>query len=405
MTTTTPARVAGTRADVEACVLGDVDLVAALGAAGVPSVAVVGREDPAAFSRFVRGRIEPLDHWREPAALVDRLLTWSAGQSRSPVLYYQTDGDLLMVSRYRFELAAGFRFVLADAGLVESLVDKAAFARLAARLGLRVPASCELPARGSPASACELGFPLVLKPLSRQGLGRLEPHAKALLVDSPRQLDELWPRVVAADVDVLAQQLVPGPETRVESYHAYVDQAGEVAGEFTGIKVRTYPPTFGHSTALRTSDAPDVMARGRADLAALGLRGVVKVDYKRDPEDDLWLLEVNPRFTLWHHLGAAAGVNLAALVHADLTGRPRPAPARARAGVGWCHPWEDRWAAAAAGIGRGQWARETLHCAARTGADLRDPLPFVRGMVWPRMWRPVRERVARRRRPAGERSR
>jgi predicted ATP-grasp superfamily ATP-dependent carboligase len=47
-------------------------------------------------------------------------------------------------------------------------------------------------------------------------------------------------------------------------------------------------------------------------------------------------LEINPRFTLWHHAGAVAGVNIPALVYADLTGTPRPATARAKAGVRRC---------------------------------------------------------------------
>src|SRR5215470_19812901 len=40
------------------------------------------------------------------------------------------------------------------------------------------------------------------------------------------------------------------------------------------------------------------------------LTGVAKPDFKRAPDGRLLLLEINPRFNLWHHLGAVAGVNL-----------------------------------------------------------------------------------------------
>jgi len=129
---------------------------------------------------------------------------------------------------------------------------------------------------------------------------------------------------VALGQDVLAQELVPGPETRIESYHVYVDRSGTIAGEFTGRKIRTLPATCGHSTALEISDAADVRAEGRALAEKLDLRGVAKFDFKRGPDGRLHLLEINPRFNLWHHLGAAAGVNLPAMVYADLTGLPRP---------------------------------------------------------------------------------
>ena len=39
------------------------------------------------------------------------------------------------------------------------------------------------------------------------------------------------------------------------SYHVYVDERGEILGEFTGQKLRTYPREYGDSTALEiTSD-------------------------------------------------------------------------------------------------------------------------------------------------------
>jgi hypothetical protein len=63
------------------------------------------------------------------------------------------------------------------------------------------------------------------------------------------------------------------------------------------------------------------------------LTGGAKLDFKSAPDGRLLLLEINPRFNLWHHLGAVAGVNLPALVYADLVGLPRPATRPARAGA------------------------------------------------------------------------
>ena len=66
-------------------------------------------------------------------------------------------------------------------------------------------------------------------------------------------------------------------------------------------------------------------------VARLGFRGVIKLDFKEDERDGcLYLLEANPRFNLWHHPGAIAGVNLPALVYSDLVspGSARPAELR-----------------------------------------------------------------------------
>src|SRR5439155_18200364 len=158
------------------------------------------------------------------------------------------------------------RFVIPEARLVEDLVDKARFQELAARLGLPVPPARALfPAQGPPPVQLDLEPPLILKPLTRRP-DRWEPvvgNGKAIRLESAEALHDLWPRLAKAGMTVMAQALIPGPETRMESYHVYVDQAGKVAAEFTGRKIRTRPATFGDSTALEITDAPDVAQLGR----------------------------------------------------------------------------------------------------------------------------------------------
>lgn len=369
------------------CVLGDVDLVRALGLAGLSSVVMALADDPVRFSRHVAGTLRWFDHWTQADAFVDELLTWAGTQPEPPVLIPQTDGDLLLVSRHRERLAGRFRFRIPSTDLVEDLLDKGRFQRLAERLGLAVPRGCTVSA-GAGAKAVEgLRFPMVVKPLSRRDLAGLEGGGKAVLVSDQAQLSALWPKIAVAGVDVLAQELVPGPETQVESWHAYVDEAGEVAGEFCGSKIRTWPTSFGHSTALRVTDVVDVRREGRQLVERLGVRGLVKVDWKRDPTGALQLLEVNPRATLWLHPGAVAGVNLAALQYADLTGGPRPAVGPLRPGVTWCAVPDDRLAARAMGVPAVAWCVEVLRCQARSGADWADPAPLLRGQLGPALVR------------------
>jgi predicted ATP-grasp superfamily ATP-dependent carboligase len=129
---------------------------------------------------------------------------------------------------------------------------------------------------------------------------------------------------------VIAQEIVPGPESRIESYHVHVDAGGTVRAEFTGRKVRTHPAAMGHSTALTTTDEPDVRRLGRELTERVAHRGVAEFDFKRDPDARRWLLEVNPRFSLWHHVGAAAGVNIPESVWRELL-RARAPPASGRA--------------------------------------------------------------------------
>ena len=368
-----------------ACVMGDIDLVRSLGLAGIPC-AVVARPGAAPrFSRFTRAVLEWADAWTRPEALVATLVRFAAAQPEPPTLFYQEDRELLLVSRHRDQLAPVFRFVAPDPSLVEALVDKAQFQLLAARLGLPVPPARQLrPGDQTAAAALDLRFPIVLKPLTRR-TDQWEPlggSGKALQVQNPAELSRLWPRLAAANLELLAQELIPGPETRIESCHVYVDGDGEIVASFTGQKIRTWPRHYGHSTALTITDAPDVAALGRELVSQLQLRGVAKFDFKRGPDGTLYLLEVNPRFTLWHYPGAVAGVNIPALVHGDLVGLPRPAIPRARAGVTWCKVWSDVAAARESGVPLWKWMPWALRCEAKRAVAWDDPLPLLVAGVW-----------------------
>lgn len=376
-----------------AVALGDMDMVGPLGMAGIP-VAVVAPEASSAFhSRHVRGGIRWPDYRTDQDGLIRRMLDLAAAQPAPPVLYYGADTTLGMVSRNRERLSRAFRFVIADADLVDDLTDKARFQALAWKLDLPVPRAVRLdPSPGIPRPELELDFPFIVKPLTFGCAWNREASGggKARRIDDAGMLDRLWPVWAADGYPLLAQELIPGPESRIESYHVYVDRAGLIAGEFTGRKIRTYPADYGFSTAVTTTDAPDVAELGRWIVGRIGLRGVAKLDFKRAPDGRLFLLEVNPRFNLWHHLGAAAGVNLPALVHADLTGGPRPRQGPARAGICWCSLAGDWRAAAEAGMSRLSWLAWAARCGVTSELAIDDPMPFLRGYLM----RHVRRRLS-----------
>lgn len=362
-----------------ACVMGSTELVRPLGLAGVACAVVTERHNPVSYSRFVRAVIEWPDAGTDPEALLGHLLRFAAAQPYPPILFYEQDPQLLLVARHRDRLEVGFRFVLPDPTLVEELVDKGRFASLADRLSLPVPPTRRIDPARSDVGELGLRFPLILKPLTRrEDWAAIGGEAKALMVESPAALRDLWPRLAAAKGGLLAQEMIPGPESAIESYHVYVDATGAVVAEFTGRKIRTFPLALGHSTALEITEARDVVTIGRDVVERLGLRGVAKLDFKRGPDGRLHLLEVNPRFNLWHHLGAVAGINLPALVHADLAGLPRPpTAARARAGARWCWPTKDIHAARAAGIPLASWLPWALGCDAKAVLAWDDPRPTL----------------------------
>lgn len=387
---------------VVACVMGDLSLVRCLGRQGIP-VAVV--------TEYVTGSVVRSRYVHEvlawPAGISDeemvrRMCDFASRFDSPPVLFYQGDDDLLLVSRARRELAHHYRMVLPPAELVEQFVDKVRFAELAARRGLPTPRTIIL-RRGAPIPGEMLqwdDFPAVLKPSSRHGWfgsslheKQLGTNQKAIRVESREQLEQLLPALREHHTDFLLQHAVPGGEECILSYHAYFRPNGEVAAEFTGRKVRTYPRTYGLSTHLEVTDDPEIKAVGRRLLEQLGFSGVVKIDMKKDPVTGrLHLLEVNPRFTLWNHPGALAGVDIPKLVYDDLVTQTGGHAGPARPGVRWMVTRADFRAfmqyRAAGEASLGRWLWQTVTADVHEDFHWRDPLPAVVDL-----WDMVRRRV------------
>jgi len=362
-----------------ACIMGDMDLLRPLVLAGIPCAVVTRTGVPSLYSRFAQSHLVWDDSSKNSEGLVDALVKFGTAQSERPVLFYEEDAQVLLLSRQRERLSRAFQFVVADVPLVEDLLDKGRFQLLAERHNFPVPAAqCFNPATTEPADL-GLAFPLIIKPLTRlEAWNTAFGLRKAIHVENAEALRNLWPQLRSVEIELLAQEFIPGTEDRVESYHCYVDQRGEIAGEFTGRKIRTYPLCYGHTTALEITDADDVRREGRAIVERLALNGVAKLDFKRDPRGNLRLLEINPRFNLWHHAGAVAGVNIPALVYADLVGMPRPRITHAKAGVRWCRMWKDFPAARASGMPLTAWLPWALGCEAKSTLSWDDPMPFLR---------------------------
>ena len=369
---------------------GCVEVVRSLALAGVASAVVAPRHDQAHYSRYATTVFDwdwdlPIDQHDE--RLLERLLDFGRRQKDAPVLFFCSDQALLFTARYRSQLEAAFRFAVASSDLVEDLADKERFGALSSRLSLPVPATRVIES----AMAFEQAdydvevFPVVVKPALRATTWSSTELAKALRVDSLLELRALARRFEGSDQRFVIQQCVEGPESAIESYHVYVDGAGRIRGEFTGRKIRTLPADFGHSTALTLTAASDVLGLGRRIVHDIGLRGVAKLDFKRSPQGQLYLLEINARYSLWHHLGARVGLNLPAMVYADLTdGSAVGNPTDRATSATWVHP-KDVVAARRAGVPMIRWLRWAARCDAKAFWAWNDPLPLVAaGGAWMR---------------------
>ena len=317
-----------------AVLVGGVNLVRSLGLAGIPAIVASSDEhEPAFASRYCAAKclLPPMSH---PEAVVDALVAIGdrlAGEhGRRVPLFYGSDDALKVICADRERLQRYFLLMLNDPSVADAMIAKDSFQAFARQRGLPVPVALRWEAKGPGSVAAHPG-PVVVKPSNKEGWSdsllrkRAFGHAKALVYATGAEA-AADARLAAFHEQLTCQEYVAGGDESNWSYHAFADEKGRVLDAFVGHKVRTCPPGNGESAFIELADNAELMELGARIASELPLRGIFKMDFKRDERTGRWyLLEVNARFNLWQYLGAANGVNLVRTAYDYLTDGKRPA--------------------------------------------------------------------------------
>lgn len=272
-------------------------------------------ETPSSYSRhihFIRG--PDLENEQE---LLQFYSDIAEKQNSKPVLLPTGDQNLLFVYRNRDILHKLYDFYIWESDYLEVLASKMDFLSLANELQLPIPDTI---AHTEPerflTQAKEIDFPCVIKPeqthfwttpLARKhGLFGV----KALPVESFEYLQEIYPKLIEVSTKFILQKKILGPDTNHVEFPALVEPDGEIKTRFVARKLRVAPAHYGMGCLVESIVDEAVVIEAREILSKLNYRGLGMVQFKRDDRDNkLYLLEINPRFTVWTGLPVACGVN------------------------------------------------------------------------------------------------
>lgn len=320
---------------------GAYDLLRSLGRERIPCVVASSqRDDVAIYSRYCTQHIQlPEFEKKSYDEIAAILLEFSAKERLRPVLFYASDPELDFVARYRDVLGPAFQLNLPESRILDALANKVEFSRLAMKFDLPVPQTLIFKdAADVESQLSAIRFPCIVKPAyshdwvweSDQQREFFGPYKKALRrFDSADTLVRFCRLLPQRRTGFLIQQYIEGRDEGIASFHGYFDEQSECLAYFVGEKVRTYPAHTGGSVYIRTVLNPELALRSIDYLQRIDFRGIVKVDFKRDPQSgEFHILEVNARYNLWELLGAYAGMNLAAIAYRHQVGFAQATPQR-----------------------------------------------------------------------------
>jgi len=361
-------------------------VVRALGAMGVRTVVLhYDPRDTAHLSRWcAHQRSVPHPKTCE-AAFIESLVS-CAGQFGGGVLFPVADEAVVAVARNVDTLQRYYKVACPPWHIARLFIDKQCTYRLAKANGIPAPETVV------PSSledlvlyASKVRFPCLVKPC--QGHLFYERfHRKLFPVSSVAEMVSVYRQAQDAGLDVMLQEIIPGDDTHVVNYNAYVHQ-GTPTLEFTAEHTRNAPPLWGSPRVAMSRDIPEVLEPGRRILRAMAFDGYACTEFKRDARDGIYkLMEVNGRHNLSTLLAVRCGINFPWLHYRHLAFGELPSARAFREGIYWIDLTRDVGYSARYLTSERYRPMEYLRPYLRPHVfailDATDPLPFLKRCVF-----------------------
>jgi predicted ATP-grasp superfamily ATP-dependent carboligase len=354
-----------------------------LAARNVPVIGIAKNAD--AFACRTRACEEILVTDTGGEQLIDLLSDLGAGFSSMPVLYPCQDKNVILISRHRERLTPWYHIMLPPHDVVETLMNKVAFAEYAQNAGLPIPRTFVLRNRENAETAANaLNYPAIIKPAVRLRLWSKHTKMKAFVATNQSELLAHYDRIHAWADGLIAQELIQGGDVNHVTANCYFDRQGEPVAMFTTRKLRQWYPITGQACLSDEIRDETVVRETERLFRGVDYRGLAYLEMKRDERTDTYfIIEPNVGRPTGRSASAeAGGVDLLYSMYCDALGWPLP-PDRDQTftDVKWIHLVRDLQASIyhwrRGELTPGDWWKSVRGPKTYAIASWRDPVPFI----------------------------
>lgn len=273
--------------------------------------------------------------------LLNLLKTIGPHLRQPAVLFPCHEEGVLLLSRYRQELAEWYRIILAASDVVEMMIDKIAFYTYAQQNGFPIPKTYFLYSRAEAEHAAKnLCYPCILKPPRRFSTWTQHTKRKALKATNAAELLAYYDHYQRWTNALIAQEWIEGPDANLYSCNCYFDANAEPLVTFVARKLRQWPPEIGQSCLGEECQNTSVLHETVRLFHSVNFRGLGYLEMKRDERSGKhFIIEPNiGRPTGRSAIAEASGVELLYTMYCDAVGWPLPANREQKyRGVKWIH--------------------------------------------------------------------
>lgn len=263
---------------------------------------------------------------------------------RRPVLLLTQEQTVRTLAAAQEVLRPGYRFLLPSSRVIETLMHKQGFNRLAAETGLRVPRTMHVRGEADVEAALLLSRTLIVKP-ALHALEYERYFRKAYRIENPDEARILLGRILAVLPDVVVQEWIPGNDADLHFCLQHLSRDGHAVASFVGRKIRSWPPNVGGTASCTGApEAEELSAITARFFARVGMRGLAGMEYKRHAVSGEFIA-IEPtvgRTDYQEEVSTLNGVNLPYAYYCSVLDADFCSYGRAGAPMIWCDRQADR---------------------------------------------------------------
>ena len=298
----------------------------AFGRRGIDVYLVLDSSETAHYSKYCKKSLSAMGMKYDRSILKSLLREIGRSFSRRVVVYPTSDIDAINLADLKDELPDDYCFVVGDKGPVKMLVNKSDFYKALAQQGVNHPKTY-FPESTKDAQLIseEVEYPVFVRPEVSQLFNQAFPTAgKGFIAYSPRGLLGFYELSEKHGIEVMFQEIIPGPPTNSYQLEGYYSADHQPKVLFARQRLRIWPPGFGNTTlcvSIPISQLDNEKRTINQFIKNIGYNGLASAEFKKDDRDgSLKLLEINAR-PWWHiWLSGACGADILFLSYLDAIG-------------------------------------------------------------------------------------
>ena len=197
-----------------------------------------------------------------------------------------------------------------DQGMLDNIANKVNFSDYCAQIDIPQPTRYT---EEDVLNDREVEYPLIFKPDERRSLENMASSVfRVKLFEDVRAAKEFVLEMKKLGIKLIIQRYIPGGDDCLFTAGIAATE-GRLLGCFTGKKVRQFPPLTGQASLAKSVQSEKLVVYSERLISSLGFTGIAQVEFKLF-DDELYVIEMNPRAWSWHGLAQPSGVDLPMLL-------------------------------------------------------------------------------------------